>query len=498
MGEGRGAPDALAIELERVTDGFMAFDRDWRFTQVNSRAAAFFGRPPAELVGEHLLAVAPEIAGTVFHEHGERALREQAPQVYEEYFEPPGRWFEGRVYPARDGISVFFNDITARVEAEREQAEMVERLHLAQRLEGLGRLVGGVAHDFNTMLAIILAQAELVCDAVEDRPAVHADAAQIRETAERAAELVRRLLLFAQRDKGHVRAVDLNAVLAKAEPLLRRTLPGRIELVLAPAPEPCVVTADPEQLEQILINLVVNARDAMRDGGRLTLTTECVEVDEAASARLDGLPSGGYGALTVIDTGEGMAPEVLGRAFEPFYTTRPHGTGLGLAVVYGIAKESGGHVALYAEPGRGTTARVRLPLAGRPADAPAAPPDATPQGHGELVLVVEDSGALRTLTRRLLEDAGYRVAEAESGAGALSSADAEPPDLLLTDVVMPGMSGRELAEALWARAPELPVVLMSGYTDDIVVRHGVPGGAFLEKPFTRSQLLCAVRAALDG
>jgi signal transduction histidine kinase len=493
MGEHREEQDALAIELDRVTDGFMAFDRDWRFTHANSRAAAFFQRTPAALVGEHLLTIAPEIVGTKFYEHGQRALREQTPQVYEEYFEP--RWYEGRIYPARDGISVFFNDITDRVSADTERAEMVERLHLAQRLEGLGRLVGGVAHDFNTMLAIILAQAELVCDAVEDRPAVHADATQIRETAERASELVRRLLLFARRDPGHVRAVDLNDVLAKAEPLLRRTLPERIELVLAPTRQACVVTADPEQLEQILINLVVNARDAMRDGGRLTLTTECVEVDDAASVHLDDLPPGGYGALTVIDTGEGMPPEVLDRAFEPFFTTRMHGTGLGLAVVYGISKESGGHVALYAEPGRGTTARVRLPLAGRPADVPAASPQALPEGRGELVLVVEDSAPLRQLTRRVLEDAGYRVAEAESGSEALADG---PPDLLLTDVVMPGMSGRELAEAIWARAPGLPVVLMSGYTDDVVVRDGLPGARFLEKPFTRAQLLCCVRAALDG
>jgi PAS domain S-box-containing protein len=494
MGESRVEHDALAIELERVTDGFMAFDRAWRFTRVNSRAAAFFGRPAAELVGKRLLDIVPEISRTAFYEHGERAMREQTPQIYEEYFEPS--WYEGRVYPAADGISVFFNDISGRVEAERERAAMVERLHLAQRLEGLGRLVGGVAHDFNTMLATILAQAELVCDAVEDRPDVHADAIQIRETTERAAELMRRLLLFARRDKGHVRAVDLNAVLAKAEPLLRRTLLESIELVLEPAGDAVVVTADPEQLEQILINLVVNARDAMRaGGGRLTLTTECVQVDEAASARLDDLPPGGYGALTVTDTGEGMPEEVLERAFEPFFTTRPHGTGLGLAVVHGIVNGAGGHAALYAEPGRGTTARVRLPLAGRPADVPGGPEPA-PAGRGELVLVVEDSGPLRALTRRLLEDAGYRVAEADSGAGALDAGAAEPPDVLLSDIVMPGMSGRELAEALWSRIPALPVVLMSGYTDDVVVREGLPHAGFLEKPFTRAQLLQAVGAAL--
>ena len=500
MADSREEQDALAIELERVTDGFMAFDRDWRFTHLNSRAAAFFDRPAAELVGERVLTLFPELEGTPFHVHGERALAEQSMQIYAEYVEPLDRWFEGRVYPARDGISVFFTDVTDRVAAERERAEMVERLHRAQRLEGLGRLVGGVAHDFNTLLAIILIHAELVCEGVEDRPEVHADAVEIRETARRAAEMVRRLLLFSRREQGDARAVDLNAVLAKMEGLLRRTLPDGIELILAPAGEPCVVTADPGQLEQVLVNLVVNARDAMPGGGELTITTECVEVDATASAHLDDLAPGRYGALTVSDTGEGMAPDVVDRAFEPFFTTRPGGTGLGLAVVYGITQEAGGHVSLYAEPARGTTVRMRLPLAGRPADAPAAASEEPLEGNGELVLVVEDSGALRDLTRRLLEDAGYRVTAADSGDDALARGADEPPDLLLTDVVMPGMSGRELAEALWARTPGLPVVLMSGYTDDVVLRHGLlgAGAAFLEKPFTRAQLLGAVRAALGG
>jgi two-component system, cell cycle sensor histidine kinase and response regulator CckA len=625
---GPGEEHSLAIELERVTDGFMAFDRDWRFTHLNSRAAALFQRPVDALVGRSVWELFPEAADASLREHGDRALREQAVQIYEEYVQSLDRWFEGRIHPSRDGISVFFNDITGRrraeeaqrraerrldailehvpslvfvksgpdlrlslvnaqygrvtgddpekligrsdeelfgaeqarqtraadeqvvrtgkplmqelelafgdgeprtylvvefplpredgeiqvggiatdvserIEAERERAALEERLHRGQRLESLGRLVGGVAHDFNNMLAIILNHAELVCDRVEDRPAVHADAVQIRDAAERAAELVRRLLLFSRREKGHARAVDLEAVLAGAEPLLRRTLPESIELVLCPTDDECVVTADPGQLEQLLMNLVVNARDAMPAGGRLTVAAGCVDVDEAASTLLDGLPPGRYGALTVTDTGEGMAAEVLDRAFEPFFTTREGGIGLGLAVVYGIAREAGGHVALYAEPGRGTTARVRLPLAGRAADAPAAAsaPDRVPPGGGELVMVAEDSKALRALTRRLLEDAGYRVIEAGSGAEALARGVEEQPDLLLTDVVMPGMSGRELAEALWERTPGLPVVVMSGYTDDVVLRHGLlgAGAAFLEKPFTRAQLLDAVHAALRG
>jgi two-component system cell cycle sensor histidine kinase/response regulator CckA len=627
MGE-VGEEHTLAIELERVTDGFMAFDRDWRFTHLNSRAAAIFRRPAEQLVGEHVFTIFPEAWGGALQAHGDRAMREQTVQVYEQHVEELDRWFEGRVYPARDGISVFLTDITDRrraeealrraerrletilehtpslvfvksgpelrlslvnaeygrvtgddpanligrsdeellgpelaraahaadeqvirsgkpvmqelelasadgelrtyltvkfplpgedgdvqsggiatditdrITAERERAALEERLHRSQRLESLGRLVGGVAHDFNNLLAVILNNAELVCDAVEDRPQVHADAEQIRDTAGRAAELVRRLLLFSRREKGDARAIDLNTVVADAEPLLRRTVPESIRLAVRTTASGCIVIADPGQLEQMLMNLVVNARDAMPVGGQLTIEVARVTVGARTSARPDALPPGQYGALTVTDTGEGMPADVLDQAFDPFFTTRAGGTGLGLPVVYGIAQEAGGHVSLSSEEGRGTTVRVRLPLVERPADAPVAAeePAPVPEGDGQLVLVVEDSGPLRALTRRLLEDAGYRVAEAGSGAAALASAAREPPALLLTDVVMPGMSGRELTETLWERIPGLPVVLMSGYTDDIVLRHGRLGAdaAFLEKPFTRTQLLRTVHAALAG
>jgi PAS domain S-box-containing protein len=381
-----------------------------------------------------------------------------------------------------------------------------EQVILSQKMEAIGRLAGGVAHDFNNILTAIGGYSDLLlADLPPDDRRRH-DVEEIHQATERAAALTHQLLAFSRRQVLQPKVINLNALVPDIEKMLRRLIGEDILFATVLHPSLGNVRADPGQLEQVIVNLAVNARDAMLDGGRLTIETRNVELDEAYTAEHPAVKPGRYVMLAVTDSGFGMDEETKARIFEPFFTTkvRGKGTGLGLATVYGIIQQTGGHIWPYSEPGRGTTMRVYLPRVDAPADPIERPRDAAPEAlrGSETILVVEDEAPVRAVTRQLLERNGYTVLEAPDGPAALALVDGEAGgrhiDLLLTDVIMPGMSGRELAAQLNARRPNVRVLFMSGYTDDAVVRHGMlePGLAYLEKPFRPTALLRKVRGVL--
>jgi CheY-like chemotaxis protein len=384
--------------------------------------------------------------------------------------------------------------------------ELDAQLRQAQRMELVGQLAGGMAHDFNNLLTIITASTRFASDALPDGSPVHDELAAIDDAARRAAQLTRQLLAFGRKQLPHPELLDLNAVVAGLEPLLRRVIGEDIEVLTRPAAAGGAVVGDQGQLEQVLVNLAVNARDAMPHGGRLLIETADVVLTAADGARhgVD-IPPGPYVRLTVCDTGQGMDDATRARAFEPFFTTKEpgKGTGLGLAIVYGIVKQAGGFVWLASTPGRGTRIDVDLPRAA--ADHPPAPTlgaDALAPPGTETLLLVEDADDVRHVARRILTARGYTVIEACDGRAALRAADghAGPIDLVVTDVVMPEMSGRCLAQQLGVKRPGLRALFMSGYTDDEIVRRGLAaaGAAFLPKPFSADRLAAAVRATLDA
>jgi CheY-like chemotaxis protein len=370
-------------------------------------------------------------------------------------------------------------------------------------MEALGRLAGGIAHDFNNLLTVIGTYSAFALRQVSSADdGLRRDIEEIRKAGETAASLTRQLLALSRRQVLQAQVLDLNTVVADTYKMLRRLIGEDIDLVTVPAQDLGCVKADPGQLEQVLLNLVVNARDAMPRGGRVTIETASVVGGTKDGPA--GIPPGPHTMLAVSDNGSGMDAETLSHIFEPFFTTkgRDRGTGLGLATVYGIVAQSGGHIAVESEPGQGTVFRVYLPRVDEPADR-LAPPSTGAEARGgqETILLTEDAVDLRALAREVLTRRGYQVLDAADGADALALAERHPGPihLLLTDVVMPRVSGRELAEQLAAKHPAMKVLYMSGYTDDAVLRHGVLRSevAFLQKPFGPGALARKVREILD-
>lgn len=389
-----------------------------------------------------------------------------------------------------------FNDITRRRLAE-------EQLRQAQKLEAIGQLAAGIAHDFNNILTVITTIAECLKEDLEAGCAQVADVEAIQQAAQRAASLTRQLLAFSRKEVTAPRRLDLNDVLGDLETMLRRLIGEDVDLTMVKGCHLGLVLIDPGHLQQVIMNLAVNARDAMPRGGKLTIETSSVVLDEAAARAHLGLAAGAYVVLAVSDTGVGMDAATRARIFEPFFTTKEpgKGTGLGLATVCGIVGQAGGGVWAYSEPGMGSTFKVYLPRVddgGEPHGQSAA--GATPGGW-ETILVVEDEVSVRAAVARALRQRGYRVLEAGHGAEALQVARgyAEALHLLVTDVVLPEMSGRQVVEAMRDVHPEARVLYLSGYTNEAVVRHGVlqEGLAFLQKPFTPRDLAQKVREALD-
>jgi PAS domain S-box-containing protein len=389
-----------------------------------------------------------------------------------------------------------------RLEAEVESKRLEGKLYQLQRMESLGQLAGGVAHDFNNLLAVISNCASFVSEELDDKEAAQNDLGQIRVAAERAAQLTRQLLAFAGQKVLQPEVFDVNQVIATVGQLLHRTIGEHVELAISLSTDPWLVEADPGQLEQVLVNLAVNARDAMPDGGLLTIDTENIEIDEADTETHPGLSPGHYVRVRVSDTGSGMEQAVLDHVFEPFFTTKPRGegTGLGLPTVFGIVVQAGGEIQLYSEPGIGTTCRVLLPATDR---APAIGPSPTEARdlHGtETVLVVEDEDALRDVARRILSRNGYVVLTCANGPEAIAMVESHTGviDLLLTDVIMPLMLGKEVATRIQEFRPGLPVLYMSGYARPVLGPTSGEEIALLEKPFSEQLLLIKVRGVLDN
>ena len=386
-----------------------------------------------------------------------------------------------------------------------ERRSLENQVIQAQKMEAVGRLAGGVAHDFNNILTAIGGYSDLLlADLPPDDPH-RQDVDEIHRAADRAAALIQQLLAFSRRQVMQPRVINLNALVANVENLLRRLIGEDVLLATALASDVGCVRADPGQMEQVIMNLAVNARDAMPGGGRLTIETRNVDLDAAHAAEHRTVVPGPHVVLAVSDTGSGMSAETQAHMFEPFFTTKEvgKGTGLGLATVYGIVKQSGGSIWVYSELGHGTTIKVYLPRVDEPPDPlPGTPVTAAADLHGtETILLVEDEPAVRGVARQVLTRHGYTVVEAPDGQTALALFDGDGPkvDLVVTDVVMPGMSGRSLADQLTSRLPGLQVLYMSGYTDDAIVRHGMlePGLAYLQKPFRPEALAHKVREVLN-
>ena len=437
----------------------------------------------------------------------EQALADRQPyEIKYRIVRPDGRT---RTLHGRGAVIVDDADRPVRIlgtcQDTTDLAQLEEKLVLSQKLEAVGQLAGGVAHDFNNILTAIMSYGDLVLDDLPDADPRRGDLVEIKRAAERAAALTRQLLAFSRRQILQPRVLELNALVGNLDPMVRRLIGEDIEVVTTLQPHLGRVEADPGQLEQVIVNLAVNARDAMPGGGRLVITTENVELDEAYAHRHGRMEPGRYVMLAVSDTGTGMDEETKAHVFEPFFTTKPvgQGTGLGLATVYGIVKQSGGYVWVYSELGHGTTFKIYLPRAVTAADAatPTATPELDLRGR-ETVLLVEDEAAVRKVARMGLEKQGYTVLEAANGVEAMRQAEAcrGPIHLVVTDVIMPELGGRELIERLGAARPDTRVLFMSGYTDDAIVRHGVlqAGIPFLEKPFTPRALVGAVRRVLDN
>jgi len=467
-------------------------------TITGLRREEWVGQPFERLVHPEDLPLALELLGRVVRGEVRPASQFRVRTAKGDYrvgeFSATPQLHEGRLV----GILGIGRDVTERVQLE-------QQLRQAQKMEAVGRLAGGIAHDFNNILTAITGYADLLLEDLGATDPRRQDADEIHKAADRAAGLTRQLLAFSRQQVLQPTVLEVNKLVSDLEKMLRRLLGEDVELGTRLAPTTGRVKADPGQLEQVIMNLAVNARDAMPNGGKLTLETGNVDLDEAYAADHYPARAGPFVLLAVSDTGIGMSEETQAHMFEPFFTTKEKGkgTGLGLATVYGIIKQSGGFIWVYSEVGHGTTFKLYLPRveelaerASQPAQAPARAARGT-----ETVLVVEDEAPVRSVARQVLERHGYTVLEAPSAEAALDIATrySGTIHLLLTDVVMPGLNGRELASRLATMRPDARVIFMSGYTDDAVTRHGVlePGSAYVQKPFTPDAIARKVRELLD-
>jgi signal transduction histidine kinase/ActR/RegA family two-component response regulator len=382
------------------------------------------------------------------------------------------------------------------------QAEAERGLRQAQRMEAVGQLAGGIAHDFNNLLHVIISYTGFLSESIDPESEMQQDVGEVQKAAHRAAELTRQLLVFSRQDATNAVALDLNKVVLDSERLMRHTLGEDVSLECRVAEDPCCVLGDAGEIEQMLMNLAINARDAMKKGGDLSITVDTVELD-VFKAEATGLAPGPFARIEVKDNGEGMAPEVAAKVFEPFFTTKEtgRGTGLGLSMVYGIAKRWGGDVSVSSRVGVGTTFTLLFPLSSdAPESSTTEAASSHPDGGHQVVLLAEDEEGVRRSTARILEAAGYRVVQAENGVEASRVFDSESIDILVTDVVMPGgISGKDLADRLRLGKTDLPVVFISGYSADTITERGVlpPSTALVKKPFMPAELLEAMAHAID-
>jgi two-component system, cell cycle sensor histidine kinase and response regulator CckA len=491
--------------LDSLQEGCQVIGFDWKYLYVND-ALVRQGRLPRErLMGSTMMECYPGLEEQPFFAVLRRSMEERVPDRAEIEFMfadgSPG-WFDLRIVPVPDGICIVSLDTTEERTARARLHGAEEQLRQSQKMEAIGVLAGGVAHDFNNLLSVIICYGDLALAKLSPHDPLREDLGEIAKAATRAAALTRQLLMFSKQQVMAPRVLVLSEVLAGMEKMFERILGADIDLVSLHAPSLGRVKVDPSSLEQVIMNLVVNARDAMPTGGKLTLETGDVILDEEYAKHHLGVTPGPYVMLAVSDTGKGIDKQSQARVFEPFFTTKGKGkgTGLGLSTVFGIVKQSGGSVWLYSEPGKGTTFKVFLPSVDEPTALIQGLDSPLMVRGSETILLVEDDDQVRLATSGILRQSGYQVLEARSAGEALLQAEKNSTiDLLLTDVVMPQMSGPELAKRIAAHRPKMKVLCMSGYTDDSIVRHGVLDAAtsFLQKPITMASLTAKVREVLD-
>jgi PAS domain S-box-containing protein len=493
--------------LESASQAILSIDPAGRIVLANRRTEEIFGYAREELLGARIEILLPESKRA---SHGRQR---------DEYFAQPrirpmgtgldlaGRRKDGTEFPVEVSLSyIETQDGTfaiAFVNDTSERKKLEEQLMQAQKMEAVGRLAGGVAHDFNNMLTVIEGYNRMILDELSPLDPLRGCAEEIMKAADRAGALTNQLLAFSRRQVMQPRVMSVNTVIQRTEKMLRRLIGEDIEVRLGLGQDVGNIRADPTHIDQALVNLVVNARDAMPTGGKITIETANVHLDDTYVKTHPGVFPGDFVMIAVSDTGHGMDAETRRRIFEPFFTTKEKGkgTGLGLATVYGIVKQSGGDIWVYSEKDKGTTFKLYFPrVASSAADAAESAPELQPTGS-ETVLLVEDEKAVRDLTAKMLQKLGYTVLVAGGGAEAIEIARSftGPINVLLTDVVMPSMSGRQVADALSGSRPGMKVLYLSGYTDNTVVHHGVleSGVNFLPKPFSREVLAKKLREVLS-
>jgi PAS domain S-box-containing protein len=493
--------------LEAAPDAMVVVDQSGEIVLLNVQAEKYFGYRRDELLGQKVKNIIPEGFAERLIADGTRSAAQALAQQIGMGIELYGRRKDGSDFPIEIMLSPLETAegilVTAAIRDITERKHLEGMLRQAQKMEAVGQLAGGVAHDFNNLLGVILGYAELFLDQQGLSDSQRKDIGEIQKAGNRAALLTRQLLAFSRKQVLQPTVLDLNTVVAGAEKLLRRLIGENIELRVVLNPALGRVKADSGQLEQIIMNLVVNSRDAMPEGGKLTIETSNVEIDEQYAAQHASAGTGSHVVLTVTDSGCGMDAKTKAHIFEPFFTTKEFGkgTGLGLATVYGIVKQSGGWVWVYTEPSLGTTFKIYLPCVDSTSEIgiPVTKVEKV-AGGSQTILIVEDDVALLQVTHRSLKEVGYAILAAQSPAEAIHISESHlgPIHLMVTDVIMPGMSGDKLAAYLSVLRPEMKVLYVSGYTDDSIVHHGVlePGLAFLQKPFSPRTLARKVSEVL--
>lgn len=494
--------------LEHLLEGCQIIDRDWRYRFLNQAAARHAKMPASELVGRRVTDCWPGIENTGLFARMRACMEERTVQVMENVFQYPdgsAGVFELRMTPVPEGIFILSLDVSQAREDQEKLARAEESLRQMEKLEAVGQLASGVAHDFNNIISVILGHVEMALDHFGEGVPGREDLLEIQKAARRSGELTSQLLAFARRQILEPRVVNLNDVVESVLRMLRRLIGENIELGWSPASAPGAVCIDPGQICQVLANLCVNARDAIEGQGRVSIETRAISFDEEYCEENREFKPGPYVVLEVSDDGCGMDRATMARIFEPFFTTKAlgRGTGLGLSTVYGIVRQNGGFVHVYSEPENGTTFKLYFPRHEGERPEPLVPEARPVEQRGlETILLVEDEAEILRVVRASLERLGYHILASDSPRDALEKARRYPGDiqLLMTDVVLPEMTGKELADELVRERPDLRVLFSSGYTSDVIVHQGVldAGVNFLQKPFSRRELAAKVRAVLDG
>lgn len=493
--EFRELVERFETTLENISDAFISLSHDWRFTYINSKVEQLLSTRKQDILGKSLWEVFPTLTKTEVEARLLQAAKKEEPVSFDAFLDGFPGWVNFCVYPGQDGTTLILRDIS-------KQKELEQQLQHSQRLEAVGQLTGGVAHDFNNLLTVIQGNAELLKEVLTEESLISL-ASIIETAAQRGATLTRQLLAFARRQALLPSVTDVNELLSMQQDLLQRTLGEHIEITLVLNDNLWLAMVDKSQLENAVLNLCINARDAMPGGGRLQIETQNIEVKVAESS--DPLPPPGeFVQISVTDTGCGIAPEHLKQVFEPFFTTKElgKGTGLGLSMVFGFVKQSNGHVDITSTPGKGTTVTMYIPRAEQGREPQAVDDQVqVERGQGEVILVVEDDEAVRNYTCKVLENANYEVISARDGLEALEKLQVtKTVQLLFTDIVMPGgINGEELAEKAKSLWPELQILFTSGYAESLLsmTEDQAKNLHYISKPYDRKQLLRSVRACFS-